>query len=49
VHAAVNFVVDNYREMYEMLTQVNIRGILEDPYLRRKLEAMWAHVYERGW
>ncbi len=49
MHAAVNFVVDNYREMYDMLTQVNIRAVLNDAYLRCKLEAMWARVYDRGW
>jgi hypothetical protein len=41
VHAGVDFVVDNYHEMYEILTRVNIRAVLNDLYYRRKLEVMW--------
>jgi hypothetical protein len=49
VYTPVDFAVDNYHEMYNVLTQVNIRGVLDDPYLRGKLEAMWAGLYNRAW
>jgi hypothetical protein len=41
--------MDNYCEMYETLTKVNIQSVLDDPYHRRKLEVMWARVYNRAW
>jgi hypothetical protein len=41
--------MDNYRDMYETLTDVNIWGVLNNPYYWKKLEAMWAHVYGQAW
>jgi hypothetical protein len=49
VHATVDFMMDNYRDMYETLTDVNIWGVLNNPYYWKKLEAMWAHVYGQAW
>lgn len=44
----LEFAADDYREMYESLTQVNIRDVLNHPYLRRKLETMWVQICDQG-
>jgi hypothetical protein len=48
VHTSVDFIVDNYHEMYEILTRVNIWAVLDDLYYRRKLEVMWVQVFDRA-
>jgi hypothetical protein len=48
VHAGIDFIVDNYCEMYEILTRVNIQAILDDLYYQRKLEAMWVQVFNQA-
>jgi hypothetical protein len=47
-YSAVDFEVNSYRDLYESVADVNIQSILDKPYLRGKLEAMWARIYGRG-
>jgi hypothetical protein len=46
--ASVAFETSKYRMLYTAITDLNIRRILENLYMRGKLKALWARIYHHG-
>ncbi|KAH8985111.1 hypothetical protein EDB86DRAFT_2833237 [Lactarius hatsudake] len=47
-YSAVTFEVAVYRSLYHSIADLNIQQLLKKPYLRSKLMALWARIYNRG-
>ncbi|KAH9164632.1 hypothetical protein EDB89DRAFT_1912050 [Lactarius sanguifluus] len=47
-YSAVTFEVAVYRSLYHSIADLNIQQLLKKPYLRSKLMALWARIYNHG-